>query len=146
MIHCKERASATAETAKCGIARHDVHLELCAACQACGPPNEADPNPHLSSAILAGFLTGSHRDVGLATLAREKVLRRQIPDYEEWRKTHRLEPLKCEGEELPRCAHLGAIARRNGCGCWRKHEYQCDAKGLTVIPNNDCPCDRFEEA
>jgi hypothetical protein len=150
MIQCPHRSNAESTMAVCYAAKNEVHIKLCEACRSCGDPDPENPNRHLASAILGGFLFKKHNNVCAAEKARFVILKSQIEDkgldFEQWLGNRKIAPLKPNEQKTTTCFHLGREIARVGCGCWRKSTLECKAKnGLHIIPENDCPCEHFEE-
>jgi hypothetical protein len=151
MIDCPFRVHEDAEYSECRAAKNEVHEGLCRAClEASGgnSPDPMNPNRWLASAILSGFMEGRHKDRGAADLARVEIAAAQFEDIgvKVDRKALLARLSVVTPEEGPQaCYHLGRVVERQGCLCWRKHSYQCNAKeGVVVTPERDCPCEIYE--
>lgn len=149
MIDCPHRSHPTNDKATCSLAKNDVHVSLCAACQASGPPDLCDPNRFLASAVLMGYKQGKHNDYEAANVAQTAIFKAQADanclDLKQWLGGRRIAPLPRREAKTAKCLHLGREVNRKGCGCWRKGQYECKANGLVVIPETNCPCPQFEE-
>jgi hypothetical protein len=151
MIDCPHRSSPESDMATCGLAKNEVHVTLCAACQACGTPDLCEPNWFLASAVLMGYKQGKHNDHDAANVAQTAIIKAQAAasgvNFKQWLGNRRIRPLPRREEKTSKCIHLGREVNRQGCGCWRKGQYECKAQGgLVVIPETNCPCASYEEA
>jgi hypothetical protein len=150
MIDCPHRSSPDAVLSTCSLAKNDVHIELCRACQKSGEPSLCEPNRFLASAVLMGYKQGKHNDHDAANVAQAAIFKAQAAAngiaLQQWLRGRRIAPLPRREAKTAKCLHLGREVNRKGCGCWRKGEYECKAKaGLVVIPADNCPCPEYEE-